>query len=115
MRIGITAAETGDAQALSTLTEQIRRAADDGFASVWVANIFGLEALTALAGAGGDLAYATASRGGALTVLAAVSSLYPVATIALGVMIRRLRPTRIQVAGIIIALIGTVVLGVATG
>jgi drug/metabolite transporter (DMT)-like permease len=72
-------------------------------------------AVVALAGAGGDLAYATASRGGALTVLAAVSSLYPVATIALGVMIRRLRPTRIQVAGIIIALIGTVVLGVATG
>jgi F420-dependent oxidoreductase-like protein len=55
MRIGITAAETGDAQALSTLTEQIRRAADDGFASVWVANIFGLEALTALAVAGSQV------------------------------------------------------------
>ena len=55
MRIGITAAETGDAQALSTLTEQIRRAADDGFASVWLANIFGLEALTALAVAGSQV------------------------------------------------------------
>jgi drug/metabolite transporter (DMT)-like permease len=68
-----------------------------------------------LAGAGGDLAYATASQGGALTVLSAVSSLYPVATIALGVGIRRLRPTRIQIAGITIAVIGTVVLGFATG
>ena len=45
----------------------------------------------------------------------AVSSLYPVATIALGVVIRRLRPARIQVAGITLALIGTVVLGFATG
>jgi drug/metabolite transporter (DMT)-like permease len=72
-------------------------------------------ALVAFAGASGDLAYATASQGGALTVLSAVSSLYPVATIALGVVIRRLRPTRMQIAGITIALIGTVVLGFATG
>jgi drug/metabolite transporter (DMT)-like permease len=71
--------------------------------------------LVAFAGAGGDLAYATASRGGALTVLSAVSSLYPVATIALGVVIRRLRPTRLQVAGITLALIGAAVLGFATG
>jgi hypothetical protein len=63
--------------------------------------------LVAFAGAGGDLAYATASRsGGALTVLSAVSSLYPVATIAL---------TPIQVAGITLALIGAAVLGFATG
>jgi drug/metabolite transporter (DMT)-like permease len=71
--------------------------------------------LVAFAGAGGDLAYATASRGGALTVLSVVSSLYPVTTIALGVVIRRLRPTRIQVAGIILALTGAAVLGFATG
>jgi drug/metabolite transporter (DMT)-like permease len=38
-----------------------------------------------------------------------------VATIALGVVIRRLRPARIQVAGITLALIGTMVLGFATG
>jgi hypothetical protein len=56
-----------------------------------------------------------ASQGGALTVLSAVSSLYPAATIALGVVIRRLRPARIQVAGITLALIGTMVLGFATG
>jgi 5,10-methylenetetrahydromethanopterin reductase len=55
MRIGISAVETGDAQALSKLTDQVRRAADDGFASVWLANIFGLEALTALAVAGSQV------------------------------------------------------------
>jgi drug/metabolite transporter (DMT)-like permease len=71
--------------------------------------------LVAFAGAGGDLAYATASGGGALTVLAAVSSLYPVATIGLGVVIKRLRPTRIQVAGITLAIIGAAVLGFAAG
>ena len=55
MRIGISAVESGDAQALSNLTDQVRRAADDGFASVWIANIFGLEALTALAVAGSQV------------------------------------------------------------
>ena len=55
MRIGISAVETGEAQALSKLTDQVRRAADDGFASVWLANIFGLEALTALAVAGSQV------------------------------------------------------------
>ncbi len=55
MRIGISAVETGEAQALSKLTDQVRRAADEGFASVWVANIFGLEALTALAVAGSQV------------------------------------------------------------
>jgi F420-dependent oxidoreductase-like protein len=55
MRFGISAVETGDGQALSKLTDQIRRAADDGFASVWLANIFGLEALTALAVAGSQV------------------------------------------------------------
>jgi 5,10-methylenetetrahydromethanopterin reductase len=55
MRIGISAVETGDARALSNLTDQVRRAADDGFASVWIANIFGLEALTALAVAGSQV------------------------------------------------------------
>jgi 5,10-methylenetetrahydromethanopterin reductase len=55
MRIGILAAETGGAQALGELADQLRRAADDGFASVWVSNIFGLDALTALAVAGGQV------------------------------------------------------------
>jgi F420-dependent oxidoreductase-like protein len=52
MRIGISAVETGGDQALVKLADQLRRAADDGFASAWVANIFGLDALTALAVAG---------------------------------------------------------------
>ena len=52
MRIGILAAEPGGPQALDKLTDQLRRAADDGFASFWLANIFGLDALTALAVAG---------------------------------------------------------------
>src|ERR1700744_3336817 len=52
MRIGILAADTAGDQALGQLTDQLRRTADDGFASFWMANIFGLDALTALAVAG---------------------------------------------------------------
>ena len=52
MRIGTSAVEPGGPDALSKLTDQLRRAADDGFASAWMANIFGLEALTSLAIAG---------------------------------------------------------------
>ena len=52
MRIGIMAAETGGDQALGKLADQLRRAADDGFASAWMSNIFGLDALTSLAVAG---------------------------------------------------------------
>ena len=55
MRIGISAAEPGGPEALGKLTDQLRRAADDGFASVWLANIFGLDALTALAVAGSQV------------------------------------------------------------
>ena len=71
-------------------------------------------ALVAFAGVAGDLAYAGASQHGALSVVSAVSSLYPVTTIALGVAIQRQRPNRIQVAGIILALLGAAVLGAAT-
>src|SRR5580692_10157126 len=49
MRIGILAAEPGGPQALGKLADQLRRAADDGFASFWLPNIFGLDALTSLA------------------------------------------------------------------
>jgi drug/metabolite transporter (DMT)-like permease len=72
-------------------------------------------ALAASGGAAGDLAYAVASQHGTLSVVAAVSSLYPVTTIALGITIQRQRLSRIQVAGIILALIGAAVLGSATG
>jgi 5,10-methylenetetrahydromethanopterin reductase len=55
MRIGTSLAEPGGADALSKLADQLRRAADDGFASAWMANIFGLDALTALAVAGSQV------------------------------------------------------------
>ena len=55
MRIGILAAEPGGAQALGKLADQLRRAADDGFASFWLSNIFGLDALTSLAVAGSQV------------------------------------------------------------
>jgi 5,10-methylenetetrahydromethanopterin reductase len=55
MRIGILAAEPGGPQAVVNLADQVRRAADDGFASFWLANIFGLDALTALAVAGSQV------------------------------------------------------------
>lgn len=71
--------------------------------------------LVALCGAGGDLAYASASQHGALSVVAAVSSLYPVTTIALGIGLQGQRSNRVQVAGIVLALAGAVVLGAAAG
>jgi 5,10-methylenetetrahydromethanopterin reductase len=52
MRIGTSLAVPDSPQALSLLGDQLRRAADDGFSSAWMANIFGLDALTALAVAG---------------------------------------------------------------
>src|SRR5580692_9334624 len=55
MRIGILAAEPGGPQALGKLADQLRRAADDGFASFWLPNIFGLDALTSLAVAGSQV------------------------------------------------------------
>src|SRR5215831_5490863 len=55
MRIGILAAETRGDQALGKLADQLRRAAGDGLASVWMSNIFGLDALTSLAVAGSQV------------------------------------------------------------
>jgi alkanesulfonate monooxygenase SsuD/methylene tetrahydromethanopterin reductase-like flavin-dependent oxidoreductase (luciferase family) len=52
VRIGLSLSERGGPDALDKLTDDLRRAADDGFASAWMANIFGLDALTALAVAG---------------------------------------------------------------
>jgi drug/metabolite transporter (DMT)-like permease len=70
-------------------------------------------AVIAVAGAGGDLAYTAASRQGTLSVVSAVSSLYPLATIALGRVLRGGRATRVQLAGAALAVAGTVVLGAA--
>ena len=55
MRIGTLVAEPGGDQALAELADQLRRAADDGLASAWMSQIFGLDALTALAVAGSQV------------------------------------------------------------
>src|ERR1700722_11200951 len=55
MQIGVLASDTTGEQAMGELTDQLRRAADDGFASFWMSNIFGLDALTALAVAGSQV------------------------------------------------------------
>ena len=52
MRIGVPLQEPSGPDPMSGLREQVQRAADDGFASAWMCNIFGLDALTALAVAG---------------------------------------------------------------
>ncbi len=55
MRIGTGLAEPAGPGALGALADQISAAAADGFSSAWLSNIFGLEALTALAVAGRDV------------------------------------------------------------
>jgi drug/metabolite transporter (DMT)-like permease len=69
--------------------------------------------LVSAVGVGGDLAYAAASRTGALSVVSAISSLYPLTTVALGVVIQRQRADRAQTLGIVLALVGAAVLGTA--
>jgi drug/metabolite transporter (DMT)-like permease len=70
--------------------------------------------LGAMAGVAGDLAYAAASHRGALSIVSALSSLYPLATVALGITIQRKRPGQVQTLGIALALIGAAVLGAAS-
>ena len=56
MRIGVSLTEPpADRDPLGQLREQITAAAADGFASGWLANIFGVDALTALAVSGRDV------------------------------------------------------------
>ncbi len=55
MHIGTSLPEPEGPQALSLLRDNLMKAADDGFTSVWMANIFGLDALTALAVAGSGI------------------------------------------------------------
>jgi len=55
MRIGTSLAEPAGPDTMFKLADQIRAAADDGFASAWISNIFGLEALTSLAVAGAQV------------------------------------------------------------
>lgn len=72
---------------------------------------WGALAAIALTGTGGDVAYAVAARAGALSVVAAIASLYPVATVALGGAVAHGRATRLQVLGIAVALAGAALLG----
>jgi len=65
----------------------------------------------ALTGTGGDVAYTAAARGGALSVVAAIASLYPIATVALGGAVAHRRATRLQALGIALALAGAALLG----
>ena len=55
MRIGMSLTDQTGPDALTALRDELRQAADDGFASAWLANIFGLDALTALAVAGSQV------------------------------------------------------------
>jgi 5,10-methylenetetrahydromethanopterin reductase len=52
MRIGVSLRDPSGPDPMTGLRDQIQQAADDGFASVWLSNIFGLDALIALAVAG---------------------------------------------------------------
>lgn len=70
-------------------------------------------AIIAVAGLGGDLAYAVGSGHGALSIVAAISSLYPITTIALGLLLKGARPTGVQLAGITLALLGAALLSAA--
>ncbi len=62
----------------------------------------------------GDLAYATASSAGALSVVSVLSSLYPLVTVALGVAILRERPRPFQLAGAAVACTGVLLLAAAS-
>jgi drug/metabolite transporter (DMT)-like permease len=70
-------------------------------------------ALIAVAGTSGDLGYVSASHRGALSIVAALASLYPIMTIVLGRVLRGNRATRVQLLGVGVALTGAVLLGAA--
>jgi drug/metabolite transporter (DMT)-like permease len=74
-----------------------------------------IPALAAIAAAGvaGDVAYAAASRHGALSVVSAISSLYPLTTVALGVVTQGQRTRPVQSTGVVLALAGAALLGAA--
>ena len=55
MRIGVTLRDAAGPDALARVRDELQRAADEGFPSAWMNNIFGLDALTALAVAGSQV------------------------------------------------------------
>ena len=55
MRICVSLQDPSGPNAMTKLRDELQRAADDGFASAWMSNIFGVDALTALAVAGSQV------------------------------------------------------------
>lgn len=55
MRIGVSLADPTGPEAFGDLRKHLQRAADQGFASAWMSNIFGVDALTALAVVGSQV------------------------------------------------------------
>ena len=55
MRIGVSLSDPSGPDPMTGLRDQLKQAADDGFSSAWMNNVFGLDALTALAVVGRDV------------------------------------------------------------
>ena len=55
MRVGVSLQDPTGPSPMTALREELQRAADQGFASAWLNNIFGVDALTALAVAGSQV------------------------------------------------------------
>jgi F420-dependent oxidoreductase-like protein len=55
MRIGVSLLDPSGPSPMTALREELQRAAGQGFASAWLSNIFGVDALTALAVAGSQV------------------------------------------------------------
>ena len=55
MRICVSLQDPSGPNPMTKLRDELQRAADDGFASAWMSNIFGVDALTALAVAGNQV------------------------------------------------------------
>jgi drug/metabolite transporter (DMT)-like permease len=75
---------------------------------------WGTIAAVGICDVGADTAYANATRGGSLSIVAVLASLYPVTTIALGAALLHERPARIQIAGAALACTGVVLLTAAS-
>jgi drug/metabolite transporter (DMT)-like permease len=71
--------------------------------------------LPASGGVGGDLAFAAASQHGALSVVSGISSMYPLVTMGLGVLLQGRRAQTREALGLGLAVAGAVLLGAAAG
>jgi drug/metabolite transporter (DMT)-like permease len=108
-----TAASAGVVAAIVGLSASAQSHAERGEGLFTRRQLVGL-VLIAIAGTGGDLGYVSASHRGALSIVAALASLYPITTIVLGRLLRGHRATRVQLLGAVLALAGAVLLGAAT-